>query len=156
FDPKGAGQGRLLTAGFHLMQGYFRDDEPLREMVLDEAGQRELDELWKELNFITLVPLRQYKDFIFFERAEPPRFMQEAVFDFAPSEEKDSISAEKMKRLEEAHLAKARKIGAGNEALEAIAAYYASISADIRWVEQARKEAEPSHLESLLKFADRA
>src|SRR5207253_7690536 len=83
FDPKGAGKGRLLTAGFHLMQGYFRDDAPLYDLVLDDAQQRELDALWQELNFITRVPLRQYKDFIFFERAEPPRFMQEATFDFA-------------------------------------------------------------------------
>jgi len=156
FDPKAAGQGRLLTAGFHLMQGFFRDDEPLREVVLDEVQQRELDELWKELDFVTLVPMRQYKDFIFFERAEPPRFMQEATFDFARSEDKDSISDAKMKRLEEAHLAKARKVGASDEALEAIATYYANISASIRWVEEARKAAEPSHLEALLKFAERA
>jgi hypothetical protein len=138
------------------MQGFFRDDDPLREMVLDEGEQRELDELWKELDFVTLVPMRQYKDFIFFERAEPPRFMQEATFDFARSEDKDSISEAKMKRLEEAHLAKARKIGASEEALEAIATYYANISASIRWVEQARPAAEPSHLEALLKFAERA
>src|SRR6185437_13859520 len=75
FDPKAAGKGRPLTAGFHLMQGYFRDDEPLCEWILDERQRRELDALWHELNFITLAPLRQYKDFIFFERAEPPRFM---------------------------------------------------------------------------------
>jgi hypothetical protein len=115
-----------------------------------------LDALWQELNFITFAPLRQYKDFIFFERAEPPRFMQEATFDFARSEDKDSTSAAKMKQLEEAHLVKARKVGAGDEALEAIATYYANISADIRWVEAARKAAEPSHLEALVKFAGRA
>lgn len=50
------------------MQGYFRDDEPLYELILDEAGQRELDLLWQELNFVTGVPIRQYKDFLFFER----------------------------------------------------------------------------------------
>ena len=120
FDPKAAGQGRLLTAGFHLMQGYFRDDGPLCELVLDEAEQRELDDLWKELNFITLVPMRQYKDFIFFERAEPPRFMLEATFDFARSEDKDATSEAKMKRLEEVHLAKAAKLGASDAALQAI------------------------------------
>ncbi len=156
FDPKGAGKGRLLTAGFHLMQGYFRDDGPLYDLVLDETEQRELDALWKELNFITLVPLRQYKDFIFFERAEPPRFMQEATFDFARSEDKDSTSAAKMSQLEEKHLAKARKIGAGDEALEAIQAYYANMSADIRWVEEARRAAEPGHLEALVTFTGRA
>jgi hypothetical protein len=156
FDPKQAGKGRHLTAGFHLMQGYFRDDEPLMELVLDEAGRRELDALWQELNFITLVPMRQYKDFIFFERAEPPRFMREAEFDFARSEDKDSTSAAKMSRLAEAHLAKARKIGASAAAVEAIETYYTNISAEIRWVEEARLAAEPSHLAALTKFAERA
>src|SRR5205085_11497244 len=59
FDAKAAGQGRLLTAGFHLMHGYFRDDGPLCELILDAAGRRELDRLWHELNFVTLAPLRQ-------------------------------------------------------------------------------------------------
>src|SRR5207253_4208327 len=36
YNPKEAGRGRLLTAGFHLMQGYFRDDDPLCDLVLDE------------------------------------------------------------------------------------------------------------------------
>jgi hypothetical protein len=156
FDPKQAGKGRLLTAGFHLMQGYFRDDGPLYDLVLDDSEQRELDALWEGLNFITLVPLRQYKDFIFFERAEPPRFMQEAAFDFARSEDKDSTTAAKMNDLEQKHLAKARKIGAGDQALEAIETYYANMSADIRWVEEARRAAEPGHLEGLVKFARRA
>ncbi len=111
FDPNAADKGRPLTAGFHLMQGYFRDDEPLCELILDEAQRRELDGLWHELNFITLAPMRQYKDFIFFERAEPPRFMGEAEFDFARSEDKDATSEAKMDRLAEAYLAKARKQG---------------------------------------------
>ena len=156
FDPKAANSGRLLTAGFHLMQGYFRDDEPLRELVLDKAAQHELDVLWLELNYVTLAPNRQYKDFIFFERAEPPRFMQEALFDFARSEDKAATSEAKIQQLSEAHLAKARKIGAGAQALEAIEEYYANISADIRWIEQARRDAEPSHLAALVKFAERA
>jgi hypothetical protein len=156
FDPNAAGQGRPLTAGFHLMQGYFRDDGPLCDLILDEHGRRELDALWQELNFVTLAPLRQYKDFIFFERAEPPRYMREAEFDFARSEDKDAASPEKMDRLARAYLAKARKLGAGDEALGAIETYFANISADIRGLERARVAAEPSHLEALVKFAERA
>src|SRR5262249_49490055 len=66
FDEKQAGKGRPLTAGFHLMQGYFRDDGPLCELILDDRAKREIDALWFELDFITLAPIRQYKDFIFF------------------------------------------------------------------------------------------
>jgi hypothetical protein len=156
FDPKQAGQGRLLTAGFHLMQGYFRDDQPLCDLVLDERQRQELDALWQELNFITQVPQRQYADFIFFERAEPPRFMRESEFDFARSEDKDASSPEKMQRLRELHLAKARRHGASDEAVEAIATYYADMERDIRWVERERLAAEPSHVAELLAFAQRA
>ena len=67
FDLKGGAQGRPLSAGFHLMQGYFRDDTPLCELVLDDAQRNELDSLWRELDFVTGVPMRQYRDFIFFE-----------------------------------------------------------------------------------------
>jgi len=107
------------------MQGYFRDDAPLYALVLDDSGRRELDGLWRELNFVTLAPLRQYRDFIFFERAEPPRFAGGPEFDFARSEDKDSTSEAKIARLAEAYLAWARKIGADERAAGAIAAYFA-------------------------------
>jgi hypothetical protein len=156
FDPAAAGRGRPLTAGFHLMVGYFRDDEPLCQLILDERQRRELDALWRELSFVTLVPMRQYKDFIFFERAEPPRFMREAEFDFARSEDKDATSVAKVDRLAKAYLAKARKQGASGEALQAIETYFAGMAADMREVERARRAAEPSHLEALVRFAERA
>jgi mono/diheme cytochrome c family protein len=156
YDPGSSPKGRLLSAGFHLMQGYYRDDGPLCELVLDEPERRELDALWRELDLVTLAPVRQYKDFIFFERAEPPRYMREAEFDFARSEDKDATSPEKMDRLAKAYLAKARTKGAGAEALKAIETYFARMSAAIREVERDRLAAEPSHLAALVKFAERA
>jgi hypothetical protein len=156
YDAGSSPKGRLLSAGFHLMSGYYRDDGPLYELVLDEAGRREIDTLWAELHFITLDAVRQYKDFVFFERAEPPRFMQEAAFDFARSEDKDVCSEAKIKQLATAYLAKARKLGASAQAVEAISTYFTSISAEIRQVERARRAAEPSHLAALQTFAARA
>jgi hypothetical protein len=156
YDPGSSPKGRLLSAGFHLMQGYYRDDGPLCEWILDERQRRELDALWDELNFVTLAPQRQFKDFVFFERAEPPRFMYEAEFDFARSEDRDVTSEAKMTRLAKVYLAKARKQGASAEALGAIETYFAGIAADIRRVERARLAAEPSHLKALVRFAERA
>ncbi len=155
-DPNLGVQVRLLTAGFHLMQGYFRDDEPLCELVLDDAAKQELDTLWQELNFVTLVPLRQYKDFLFFERAEPPRFAGGAEFDFARPEDKDVTSEAKLKRMRDAYLAKARQNDASDQAVAAIETYFANMNADVRWIDRARREAEPSHLIALTKFAERA
>jgi hypothetical protein len=156
YDAGSSPKGRLLSAGFHLMHGYYRDDRPLYELVLDDAAQHEIDALWEELHFITLDAPRQYKDFIFFERAEPPRFMFESDFDFARSEDKDATSKEKMDRLAKVYLAKARANGAGDLALQAIESYFARMSAEIRRVERARLAAEPSHLQALLQFAERA
>ncbi len=156
FDPDAAGQGRPLTAGFHLMQGYFRDDGPLCDLILDDEGRRELNRLWDELDFVTLAPMRQYRDFIFFERAEPPRFAHEAEFDFARSEDKDATSQAKIDRMAEAYQAKARKLGAGAEALEAIQTYFTGLSAEIRRVEQERLAAEPKQLDALVEFTERA
>jgi hypothetical protein len=156
YNPKEANRGRPLTAGFHLMQGYFRDDEPLCALILTEQERRELDALWHELNFVTLAPMRQYRDFIFFERAEPPRFMFEAEFDFARSEDRDATSEAKISRLAKLYLAKARKQKAGDDALKAIEDYFAGIAAEIRLVDRARLAAEASHLESLVQFAKRA
>lgn len=149
-------KGRLLSAGFHLMTGYFRDDAPLSALLLDAEQQRELDRLWEEFHFTTLDSIRQYKDYIFFERAEPPRFMQGAEFDFARSEDKDSTAETKIKQLAEAYLAKARRSGGTGGAIEAITDYFKTISSDIRRVERARLAAEPKHLEALEAFAERA
>ena len=138
------------------MQGYFRDDGPLCELILDDSEQRELDALWHELDFVTLAPMRQYKDFIFFERAEPPRFMCEAEFDFARSEDKDAPRGEDEAAGRGRIWPRRARSGASDEALEAIETYFADISAEIRRVEKARLAAEPSHLEALAKFAERA
>src|SRR5207253_2570921 len=105
---------------------------------------------------ITLAPMRQYADFIFFERAEPPRFMFEAEFDFARSEDKDCFAEAKMTRLAKMFLAKAIKKGAKGDAVEAIETYFTNMSAEIRMVERARLVSEASHLDALAKFAERA
>jgi hypothetical protein len=138
------------------MTGYFRDDAPLSALMLDESQQRELNRLWDEFHFITLDFVRQYKDYIFFERAEPPRFMQGAEFDFARSEDKDSCSEKKIEQLAEAYLAKARRSGGDSLAIRAIEDYFKNISANIRWSEKARKAAEPKHLLALQSFAESA
>jgi hypothetical protein len=148
-------KGRLLSAGFHSMMGYFRDDEPLYQLILDEAQQRELDLLWQELDFIALAPIRQHTGFIWFERTDS-RFMITPEFDFARAEDKDATSQEKIERLAEVYLTKAKNNGASEIASQAIRDHFENINARIRWVEQARLAAQPGHLASLVDFAERA
>jgi hypothetical protein len=156
YDKESSAKGRLLSSGFHLMQGYYRDDAPLYTLVLSDAERREIDTLWNELHFVTEDYLRQLKDYIFFERAEPPRFMAEAAFDFARSEDKDVTSDAKIVELREATLAKARRIGTSPAAIGTIESFYRKIQADLRGVEDARRAAEPRQLEALQGFAARA
>ncbi|MGH9661677.1 MAG: DUF1587 domain-containing protein, partial [Bryobacteraceae bacterium] len=51
-------KGRLLSAGFHNVMGYFRDDIPLQELILDEKGKKELETLWQEFDFIADYTIR--------------------------------------------------------------------------------------------------
>ncbi|MFL5341222.1 MAG: DUF1592 domain-containing protein [Gemmataceae bacterium] len=147
--------GRLLSAGFHSMTGYFRDDGPLYDLILDADGRRELDRLWREFNFINNAPVRQYTSFIWFERAESGYF-RDTEFDVFRSEDKDCTSEAKIKALADVYLAKARRRGASDVTIEAIEVYFRDISAAIRAVEKDRLAAEPSHLAALQAFAERA
>lgn len=152
-------KGRLLSAGFHNMMGYFRDDAPLAELILDDAGRRELDRLWLDFDFVAFVPERQHKEFIFYERAES-KTMKGPEFDFARSEDKDVTSEPKLQRLADVYLAKARESLSANGGqpmvIDAIADHFKITSANIRAIEKARVAAERTHLPALLKFAERA
>jgi hypothetical protein len=147
---------RLLSAGFHLMQGYFRDDQPLRDLVLNDTQNHELDELWQDLNYVTQAPIRQYKDFLFFERAEPPQFAGGEEFDFARPENRNVTSQENVQRLKKLFLNRAVAQEANQEAQEAIEQYFEDMNQSFRWIEETQQAAESIHIQSLLKFAERA
>lgn len=148
-------RGRLLSAGFHSMMGYFRDDQPLYDLILNEAQQRQLDRLWLELDFITSAPMRQYVGFLWFERTDS-RYMRDPEFDFARAEDKSAQSEEMIGRLAEVYLSKAKDSGANEVQIDAIEHYFREISEQIRRVERGRVRAEPDHVRAVLRFAERA
>ncbi len=59
-----ADRGRYLDAGFHSLMGYFRDDQPLYELVLDAQQQKQLDALWLDMDVVAGVTGRMYSQFI--------------------------------------------------------------------------------------------
>ena len=63
------------------MMGYFRDDMPLCELILDEPQKRELDGCGRS-SISSPVPMRQHTGFIWFERAESATIRRWAEFDF--------------------------------------------------------------------------
>jgi hypothetical protein len=143
-------KGRLLGAGLHNVMGYFRDDTPLIEFILDEKGKKELDTLWQEFDFIADYTVRTYSQFVFngggggvgrigVDRPSANEFAaQPAIF-----------------RMRDQYLARAAP-GTDAVILQAVKDYFDRTNTQIRWVEQARLEAEPRHLETLLNFAARA
>ena len=152
-------QGRLLTAGLHNSMGYFRDDVPLMELILDESGRRTLDHLWLDFDLVAFIPERMHLEFFHYERAESGT-LNSPEFDFVRAEDKDATSDAKIKRLADAYLAKARKSleenGGEPLALKAIEDHFKWVSTNIRATEKARLAAEPAHLKGLLDFARRA
>lgn len=148
-------QGRLLTAGLHNSMGYFRDDTPLMELVLDEHGRAELDRLWLDFDIVAAVPERMHLEFFVYERAEAGT-ITDPEFNFARAEDKNALSDPLIHRLADLYLAKARRNGGQPLALKAIEDHFKWVSATIRATEQARLAAEPAHLKALLAFAGRA
>jgi hypothetical protein len=138
------------------MTGYFRDDGPLYELMLDEAGQKELDRLWREFDFITGAPTRQYSSYLWFERAETGFLRGDEAFNFVRAEDRDAATDSKMGRFAKVYLAKARRLKAGDQAIRAIEDQFRIFAADIRRVEADRRAAEPRQVEALQHFAERA
>ncbi len=147
--------GRLLSAGLHSMTGYFRDDGPLRELILNAAGQREIDGLWREFDFASSVPQRMHTSFVWFERTDSS-YLRDAEFAPYRAEDKSVTSQAKIQQLGVLYLDKAVKAGASAAVQRAVAQHFEIVAANCLRVEQERIAAEPSHLAALENFAARA
>ncbi len=152
--PEQQNKGRLLSAGFHLQYGYFRDDAPLYDLILDREQQEKLDQMWRELDFISQAPLRQFSDYVYFEREEGS-FLASEEFAFA-REDTDVTSESKMQRLAQLYVAKAREARFDERVVRVIDSYFQDMSAKIRSLEKEFVEAESSHVEEIGTLAERA
>ena len=70
FPDNSADAGRLLSAGYHSVMGYWRDDNPLVELILDDKGKKELDKLWTEFDFYASHTARTFIQFYFNQSGE--------------------------------------------------------------------------------------
>ncbi|HEX8297417.1 MAG TPA: DUF1592 domain-containing protein [Chthoniobacteraceae bacterium] len=151
-------RGRYLSAGFHNVMGYFRDDQPLYELLLDERQQQELDALWYEMDFVASTTARMYAQFSTSSEARGRVSIEDdtqAPADSPAPEEDSGVTSEaKIRQVEASYL---KLAAGGNEVgIQAIRDYFSWINRTIRSVEKARIDAEPTHLEALLQFATRA
>lgn len=141
-------KGRLLSAGFHNVMGYFRDDAPLYDLVLDQRGRDELDALWNDMDFVAATTRRTYVQFCLNESAEARTIAQRAnETDFTKEPLIQATMAAYVTKAEASH---------NPSALQAVEAHFRSVNATLRAMEKAHAEAEPRQLDAALAFAARA
>ncbi|HWD99725.1 MAG TPA: DUF1587 domain-containing protein, partial [Bryobacteraceae bacterium] len=70
FPDDSSDSGRLLSAGYHSVMGFWRDDIPLQELILDDKGKKELDRLWTEFDFFADYTARTFVQFYFNQSGE--------------------------------------------------------------------------------------
>jgi mono/diheme cytochrome c family protein len=147
-------KGRLLSAGYHNVMGYFRDDTPLIQLILDDKDKQELDRLWNEFEFMGDFTTRTWVQYFFNQSGEVAGHGRESG-STRPSDEQVS-STPVILSLRDAYLAKVQASQSSAVSIEAIRDHFRRVNETIRSVERMRIEAEPHHLDALLKFAARA
>jgi mono/diheme cytochrome c family protein len=145
-------KGRYLSAGFHNLMGYFRDDAPLSDLILDGKQQKELDELWKELDFVASANIRTYIQFYLFESREAAKGPEGGA---TPLPDNEITSEARIRKVADSYLARARA-SKNATAIQAVEEHFKWVNDGIRWVESARIQAEPAHLKALQQFAEHA
>ncbi|MBN8733409.1 MAG: DUF1592 domain-containing protein, partial [Acidobacteria bacterium] len=155
FPDDSEDKGRLLSAGYHNVMGYFRDDQPLMELILDDAGRARLNRLWTEFDFIADFTARTWVQYFFNQSGEVEDKGRESG-SIRPSDKEVSATPVIM-NLRDAYLAKARAVPTNDPlAIPAIEYHFKWVDETLRSVEKLRAEAEPKHVDALLAFAARA
>ena len=148
-------KGRLLSAGFHNVMGYTRDDTPLSELILDARGQKELEALWDQFEFVADYTARTYVQFFFNQSGEVLGNGRESGT-LRPNDKEVTAEAVIM-NFKTAYLAKASADDRNNPiAMGAITDHFDRVNATLRGIERERLDAEPRQLDAFLKFAARA
>jgi hypothetical protein len=155
FPDDSEDKGRLLSAGYHSVVGFFRDDTPLMELILDEKGQKEIDRLWNEFDMIANFTARTWTQYFFNQSGEVAGKGAESGTP-RPTDHQITDTAVIM-ALRDAYLAKALADPKNDPvAAQAIRDHFNRMNTTLRNLEKERADAEPKHLEALLHFAERA
>jgi Protein of unknown function (DUF1592)/Protein of unknown function (DUF1588)/Protein of unknown function (DUF1587)/Protein of unknown function (DUF1585)/Protein of unknown function (DUF1595) len=147
---------RGISAGFHLIEGFFRDDQPLYNSVLSEDEKRYLDRLWDELYFSTNIYDKMLHGFVFFEREERG-LLKHADFNSIREEDPELGKEENLRRFEQIYLKRSNVTATGAE-LEnhPIRVFFEDIRQGLKHRAVQLKQAEPAYLRNLQDFAKAA
>ena len=155
FPDDSEDKGRLLSASYHNTMGYFRDDTPLMELILDEKGVKELNRLWNEFDFIAAYTERTWEQYFINQSGEVDGKGAESgsarPLDHQIADEAVIFA------MRHKYLAKAAAVPTNDPvAPEAIREHFNGINATLRALEKEHIAAEPKHLDALFQFAARA
>jgi hypothetical protein len=155
FPDDSEDKGRLLSAGYHNSMGYWRDDVPLSELLLDEKGQKELERLWLEFEYIAAHTERTWVQFWFNQSGAVDGRGAESGH---PRPSERAIPAEEsVLWMRDKYVTKA-KADPNNDPVAPLAmeTQFKWINDTLRLMERLHVEAEPKHLDALVRFAAKA
>lgn len=147
---------RGLSAGFHLIEGLFRDDRPLCKLVLNDEQNRELNRLWDDLYFGTGLMEKMLRGFVFFERSER-NFLKHPDFDPFKEEDPDLVKDETLARFEQVYLNRSGvKADDPKLAEHPVHLFFDEIRQGLKRRTTQFAAAKPIYLRQLLELAERA
>jgi hypothetical protein len=155
FPDDSEDKGRLLSAGYHNSMGYYRDDTALMELILDEKGQKELNRLWEEFDFIGDYTAHTWTQYFFNQSGEVQgKGAESGTPRPADHEITDSVIIMQMR---DAYLAKAAADPNNDPvAPEAIRDHFQRVNDELRLMERMHVDAQPRHMDAVLAFAAHA
>src|SRR3569832_1796706 len=148
FPDDSQDKGRLLSAGYHNVMGYWRDDTPLSELILDEQGQKRLERLRTEFDFIADHTNRTWAQFYFNQSGAVDGKGAESGTERPVDKALDS--PEVIFAMRDKYIAKA-EASKNPVAVEAMKYHFQWINDTLRTNEKLRLEAEPLQIQALLK-----
>ena len=147
---------RGLSAGFHLIEGFFRDDQPLCKLVLDQQQNEELNRLWNELHFGTGIAEKLLRGFVFFERSER-NFMKHADFDSIKEEDPALVEDATLSRFRDIYLQRSNVKATGDELKQhPVYVFFETIRTGLKQQTEQLENAKSTYLRQLEQFARRA
>ncbi len=153
--------GRGLEAGFHLVEGFFRDDQPLVRLVLSDSQKATLDDLWTELEFINTSAETLLRGFVWFERSER-EVLHDKRFEFLRAEDPALIREEILGRFETLYLQKLglqRDPATGDgrdDRARIVLRFFADVRRGLQLQQERLAASEPRAIADLMLLADKA
>ncbi len=155
FPDDSSDKGRLLSAGYHSVVGFFRDDTPLVQLILDDKAQRELDRLWDSFDYVARFTERTWTQYYFNQSGEVQGKGAESGTARPPDHAITDTPV--IYAMRDAYEAKAKADPKNDPAaLTAIRDHFERVNRTLRELEKEKSASEPKHLDAMLRFAARA